>query len=230
MLKAKMQGGLKGFLIKPPFLKRLFLMLIGVIVMGICVSVLKLTNFGTDPCSATNYGLCKLTGLSFGTIQVITATIYFLIVICFDYSKLGLGTIGNMLIVGYTADFTTYFINNVLKITAIDSFTIRLVVMFVTVALFVVAVALYINAGLGASAYDVLPNIIYDKVTKNGKNKKIPYKVIRMGFDLFFTIMGFVLKGEAGVITILMMLSLGPIIEYVSKIVGKLLKIDEAAD
>lgn len=226
MFKAKMQGGLKGFLIKPPFLKRLLLMLIGVIVMGICVSVLKLTHFGTDPCSATNYGLCKLTGLSFGTIQVITATLYFLIVICFDYSKLGLGTLGNMFVVGYVADFTTYFTNDVLGITDIDSFFVRFVVMIVTVLVFVIAVALYINAGLGAAAYDVIPNIIYDKVSKDGTNKKIPYKVIRMGFDLSFTIIGFALNGEAGIITILMMLTLGPIIEYVSKIVGKILKID----
>ena len=131
MTKTKMQGGLKGFLIKPPFIKRLLLMLIGVIVMGICVSVLKLTHFGTDPCSATNYGLCKLTGLSFGTIQVITATLYFLIVICFDYSKLGLGTLGNMFVVGYVADFTTYFTNDVLGITDIDSFFVRFVVMIV---------------------------------------------------------------------------------------------------
>lgn len=223
MQNGKMQGGLKDFLIKPPFLKRFMLMLIGVIVMGICVSVLKLTHFGTDPCSATNFGLCKLTGLSFGTIQVITASIYFLIVIFFDYSKLGLGTIGNMFVVGYVADFASYITNDVLGITQIDSLMWRIVVMLITVFIFVIAVALYINAGLGAAAYDVIPNIIFEKISRH---KKIPYKVIRMGFDLFFTILGFALGGEAGVITVLMMLTLGPIIEYVSKIVGKILKID----
>ena len=199
-------------------------MLIGVFVMGICVSVLRLTHFGTDPCSAMNYGISGITGLSFGTVQVIVALVLLGIVLIFDYSKLGLGTIGNMFVVGYTADLTTWFTSKVLGIESLEGFMTRLIVMLVFVTVFIFAVALYVNSGLGASAYDVIPYIIREKLSK-ALHKEIPFKAVRIGFDAFFTIMAFLLKGEVGAITLIMVLTLGPVIDYVAGLLKKVLKL-----
>ncbi|MCR4788486.1 MAG: hypothetical protein K5888_07865 [Lachnospiraceae bacterium] len=213
---------IKEFLFKKPFFKRFALMLIGVTVMGICVSVLKLTHLGTDPCSATNYGISHLTGLSFGNVQVIVASILLVIVLIFDWKKLGLGTIANMLVVGYVADFTTYFTSKVLGIETIERLWVRIVVMLIFLTIFIFAVALYINSGLGASAYDVLPYIIHEKLCK-AFNKTIPFKLVRTFYDGFFALVGFLIGGETGVITVLMVLTLGPVIVYVAAFVEGML-------
>lgn len=201
-------------LFKKPFIKRLLLMLLGVELMGVCVAVLKLTHFGTDPYAATCYGLSKLTGISFGTMELLFNGILFFIVIFFDMKRLGFGTIGNMVLVGYTADLTTYTIGR-MGIETIDSMLIRVIVMIIAISIFIVAVALYIDVGLGASPYDVIPYIIH-----NGAchliHKDIPFRYFRMAFDAFFTLIGFILGGESGVITVLMVLFLGTVIEKVS--------------
>lgn len=219
-----MKPGFKDFIFKKPFGIRMTLMLVGVIVMGICVAILNMTNLGVDPFSAVSYGLRDITGISFGTIELIFNGLLFLIVIVFDYKRLGFGTIGNMVIVGYMADFTTY-IMELLGITQIDNQIINVIVMIVALAVFVFAVALYVNAGLGASAYDVLPYIIHDKVCKY-LSEKIKFKYVRIAFDAIFTIVAYFIGGEVGVITVLMVVALGPVIELVSKLVGRVLKFD----
>lgn len=211
----------KEFIFKKPFGKRILLMLIGVILMGICVAVLKMTELGNDPFSAVSYGLRDITGISFGTIELLFNGLLFLIVIIFDYQRLGFGTIGNMVIVGYMADFTTYLMN-MMGITGFDNQIVNVIVMLVALAIFVFAVALYVNAGLGASPYDVLPYIIHERCVP-----RVKFKFVRIGFDAFFTIIAFIIKGAAGIITVLMVLALGPVIELVSKFVGKVLNINE---
>ncbi len=217
---------LKDQIFKKPFLLRLTLMLIGVTVMGICVSVLKLTHLGTDPCSATNYGISNLTGFSFGNVQVIVAITLLVVVAFFDISRLGIGTIGNMLVVGYAADFTTYFTSKVLGIETIESLAVRIIVMLIFVFVFVIAAALYMNSGLGSSAYDALPYIIQDKLSILFK-KEVSFKAVRIGFDAFFTVLGFLLKGETGVITVLMVITLGPIIVYMAGLLERVFKLDK---
>ena len=217
---------LKDQIFKKPFLLRLTLMLIGVTVMGICVSVLKLTHLGTDPCSATNYGISNLTGLSFGNVQVIVAIVLLAVVLIFDYSRLGIGTIGNMLIVGYVADFATYFTSKVLGVEVIESLAVRIIVMLIFVFIFVIAAALYMNSGLGSSAYDALPYIIQDKLSLLLK-RKVSFKAVRIGFDAFFTVLGFILKGETGVITVLMVITLGPVIVFMAGLLDKIFKLDK---
>ena len=218
--------GFSKNLFRKPFIKRLLLMLIGVELMGIGVSILNLTHFGVDPFASASYGISAMTGISFGTTELIFNGLLLLIVVFFDIKKLGFGTIGNMVLVGYTADFTTFLMHKA-GIMSIDSFLMRVVVMICTLSVFIVAVALYINAGLGASAYDVLPYIIHEKICRL-LGKEISFKYIRMTFDAFFTLLGFVLKGAAGVITVLMVIALGPTIEYVAQVVSKVLKLDES--
>lgn len=215
----------KSFIFKKPFGLRMILMLSGVVIMGICVAILNMTDLGVDPFAAVSYGLSDITGISFGTVELIFNGILFLIVILFDYKRLGFGTIGNMVIVGYMADFTTYILG-CMGITKVENEVVNVLVMLGALIVFVFAVALYVNAGLGASAYDVLPYIIHDKVSKY-LSEKIKFKYVRIAFDAVFTIVAFLIGGEAGVITVLMVIALGPVIELVSKLLGRILKLEK---
>lgn len=215
---------IKNIFIRKPFGKRLALMLTGVIVMGICVAFLKMCHLGTDPFAAVNYGLSNLTGIDFGTLELIFNGVLLIFVLLNDISRLGFGTLGNMIVVGYTADFTNYLMDRFFGITEFSYLPVRIGVMFLALIVFVFAVALYINAGLGSSAYDALPFIIHEKL-QNVTGKQFKQKWVRIGFDAVFTILGFVFKGEAGIITILMVLSLGPVIDYVSGLLSRKLNL-----
>jgi|GEM_PF-742742 len=214
----------KKSLFKAPFLKRFLIMLLAVITMGICVSILKLTRFGVDPFSAVCYGLHDLTGISFGTIELLFNGSMLIIVLFFNLDRVGFGTLGNTILVGYAADFTTYILKN-MGITYIESFVVRLLVMLVVLSIFILAVSFYINAGLGASAYDVLPYTIHHAVTLLS-GKDIKFRYIRMIFDAVFTLTGFLIHGQSGLITVLIVLALGPMIDAVSKFLAKFLNMD----
>ena len=212
---------------KQPFVKRLILMILGVIFMGICVAILRLCKLGTDPFSAVSYGIAYFLGVDFGTVQMLFNGTLLILVLFSDISKLGFGTLGNMIFVGYSADLTTYVLEHLLGITELHSLAARIIVMIVTLFVFIIAVSVYINAGLGSSAYDALPYVIHDGVTKLIK-KEIPFKITRILFDGFFTFIAFLIHGEAGVITVLMVFTLGPMIDYVAKLLSVFFKNDKA--
>ena len=81
-------------------------MLFSVCMMGVCVQFLNLTRLGPDPCSALNYGVAAKLHMSFGNYQFLFNVILFLIVVFQDRTLFGTGSLGNMILVGYAADFT----------------------------------------------------------------------------------------------------------------------------
>ena len=202
--------------------KRTLLMLIAVILMGVGVQFLNRTNLGPDPCSAMNFGFSALTGLSFGTYQLCFNAVLFLIILFIDRKQFGLGTIGNMVVVGYSADFTGWVIDKLGFLPATEDMTIgiKIGVMIPTLVLFLFAAALYMNCGLGTSPYDALPLLLHRGIEKATK-KQIPYKFIRILYDGFATVVAFLAGGPVGVVTVLMVFTLGPCVDFVSGLVKK---------
>ena len=81
------------------------MMVAGILLIGISVGLLRLAAFGVDPFSCMNMGISGFLGMSFGNWQLI-ANILLLIVVFFTArSFIGLGTVVNMVFVGYIADF-----------------------------------------------------------------------------------------------------------------------------
>ena len=202
--------------------KRILLMLVGVILMGVGVQFLNRTNLGPDPFSAMNYGFSAMLGISFGTTQLIFNAILFILVLFMDRKLFGLGTIGNMVIVGYSADFTGWVVDKLGLLPATGDMTlgIKLAIMVPTLILFLFAAALYMNCGLGTSPYDALPVLLHRGVEKATK-KQIPYRFIRMLYDGTATIVAFTVGGTVGVVTVLMVFTLGPCVDVVSGLVKK---------
>lgn len=202
--------------------KRVVLMLIGVFFMGVGVHFLNRTNLGPDPFSALNYGLSAKAGLSFGTFQLLFNAVLFLIVLCKDRKLFGLGTIGNMVIVGYSADFTGWVVDKLGFFPSAEELTIgmKLGIMVPTLVLFLFAAALYMNCGLGTSPYDALPLLLHKGMEKAAK-KEIPYKFVRMLYDGIATVAAWLVGGTVGIVTVLMVFTLGPCVDFVSGLVKK---------
>lgn len=205
------------------FLKRVILMFISVVIMGICVFFLNRTNLGPDPCSAVNYAVSNRIGMSFGTYQLIVNIILFLFTVVQDRTLFGLGTIGNMVVVGYSADFTGWIVGKAGLLPETMTLTVAqsVMIMIPTLAVFLVAAALYMNCGLGTSPYDALPLLIHHKLEK-ATEKTIPFRFVRMVYDGTFTLAAFLIGGGIGIVTVLMVFTLGPAVDLVGKVVGKL--------
>lgn len=151
--------------------KTFALMLISVIMMGLGVSLLVLTEMGTDPCSAMNYGIARTLGLSFGNYQLLFNTVLLILVILLDWRLIGTGTIGNMVVVGYSADFFGWVWTNVCHVPAHLPLAARIGILVPALLLFVVAAACYMHSGHGMAPYDAVPFAVTEKIRqKNGRN------------------------------------------------------------
>lgn len=197
--------------------KNIMQMLVSVIVMGMCVSILVMTSFGPDPASAMNYGMARIVGLSFGTYQLVFNGILFIFILIADRSLLGPGTFGNMILVGFSADFMTWMVEKLFGITQITTLSTRVAVLIPALIIFVFAAAIYMNSDLGTAPYDALPYLVHKRLCVR-TGKKIRFRIVRMIYDGLVTLFAFCIKGEVGLITVLMVISLGPAIDAVDKL------------
>lgn len=195
----------------PHFTKRLIIMILGVIIQGLGLSILRAINLGVDPCSCLTQGVTNYLPLSFGTCQLLCHLITFAFVIGCDMSYIGFGTIGNMCFLGYISDFFAWILESILPSGFFEANLPRYLFLLPGLAVFLFGAAAYMCSGLGSSPYDALPFIISNRV------KRPPFKIIRMLWDIAFMIAGFVLGGTVGIVTIAVAFFCGPVVAWVQR-------------
>lgn len=210
-----MKKWIKGLYDVPNFAKRFIMCLLAVIVMGFCVSWLDFIKLGTDPCSVMNLAAADRLGLSFGNWQILFNSVLFIIIFFKDKSQIGFGTLLNMTVVGYSCDLMNWIRKSIAPDMAIEALWLRILVMVVLIAIFVVAASVYIAVDLGTAPYDALPIIIANMLPK------IPAKTVRIIWDCTFIVIGFLLGGTVGIVTVLMAFTLGPVIARMRRILGR---------
>lgn len=204
-------GKMKCFARPPKFKNRMIMMLCGVTMQGMGLSFLREISLGTDPCSCLTQGITNFVPLSFGTCQLLCHLVTFVFVVKYDLSRIGFGTIGNMCFLGYISDFFKWIWSFLLPAGFFDAVMIRYMLLVPALAIFLFGASAYMCAGLGSSPYDALPFIISEHV------KKLPFKAVRMIWDVSFMAAGFILGGDVGIVTILVAFFLGPIISWMQK-------------
>lgn len=202
----------------PQGLWRIFCMTAAIFLMGFSLSFLILVDMGTDPFTCMNLGFSSVLHMSFGTWQFILNIVLFVVTIIFQRSLIGLGTFVNMIAIGYTADFFGSIWNQIAIFKNPMPLGLRLVILAGALMVFVMTAAVYMTAELGTAPWDALPFIIA------GKLEKIPFRWIRMLWDTMAVLLGLAMGRKVGIITILMVLTLGPVVEWFGKhVTGKLL-------
>ncbi len=212
----KVKKFLREYFETPDFMKRLVVMLIGVFLMGFFLSFLIKVDLGTDPCTFMNLTISRKLGILFGTWQLALNAVLFVIVILFGKKCIGFGTIANMVFIGYIADFFGWLWDKTIPERYFTEFPSRAVIFALALLLFIISVSFYINADMGVSPYDAMPQIISDRVLT-----KVPYYIIRIGYDFLVIVIGVMFGGTPNIGIILMALFLGPIISVVGKFLGK---------
>ena len=195
---------------RPHMKRRLPALAVSLTLMGVCIAVFKTVGFGTDPCSTSTLGVSARTGVTFGTCQLVFNLLLFIPVIRYDLSRIGIGTIGNMVGVGYIADFCMRLIGARLPPEGL-SMTERVLMFAVSMAVFLVAASFYMVVDLGVAPYDAIPQLIA------AHTGKLSYRGVRMIWDLSMLSMGFLLGSTIGLTTLITGFFLGPAITLVAK-------------
>ena len=196
---------------QPRMGRRIPVLVISVILMSLCVALFEKARVGTDPCTVFNLSMAQnvLHWENLGTWQLLFNLVLLAGILLLREGRcIGLGSLANMVLVGYSRDFFKPLVERLLP-GELDSLLVRGAVFVPTMAVFLVAVAFYMVVELGTAPYDAVPQII-------ARRTKAPFAVVRVIFDITVTAVGFLLGGQVGVFTVLACFFLGPVIAAIA--------------
>ena len=197
---------------------KLSLMSVGILILGFSISLLRYSALGTDPYTTMNLGISETLNMSFGSYQLIVNSLLFILMLTYQRNKVGIGTVVNMVMVGFIADFFFPLVNKALSVN--DDITFRLLVTIIAVFLACIGISMYMESELGIAPYDALTNIVIDGV----KKVKVPFFAARMIIDIIAVTIGFTFGAIVGIATILLAFLTGPIVHIIrGKVLSPLL-------
>ena len=175
----------------------------GIVLISLGAAICNMGGVGVDPFTAMNMGAAELFGIRFGTYQVIVNLIILAIVFIMDRFQIGIGTIVNMVAVGYLIEFFTWAYAFV---PHLPEGILRSAVHLVAGTLvFTLGVSLYLKTRMGVSPIDAVAPIAV-------KLTGAPYTRCRIIQDIAVTVIAFLVGGPVGIFTIVAAFFTGPLI------------------
>lgn len=160
--------------------KQFFMMIIGNLILALGLAMFTNAALGNHTFHTMVYalsGLIRGDASLYGTLYWIINIILFIIVMFLDRKYIGLGSIVNMLLLGYVI---TFFSNLLAKIgldyRTVDTYLIeflglksigQLVFEFLATVFLSLGISVYVAGGLGSAPYDALPLIMQKHGIKN---------------------------------------------------------------
>ncbi len=175
---------------------------LGIALISLGITICNMGNVGTDPFTAMNMGIAEALGLPFGTFQVFVNLAILVVVFTLDSSQLGIGTVVNMVAVGYLIEFFTWVLSPLPLIGGLLGGAIHLVV---GTLVFTLGISLYMKTRMGVSPIDAIAPIA-------AKHTPLPFAACRVIQDVLVMGVALLVGGPVGVFTIVSAFCIGPLI------------------
>ncbi len=197
--------------------RRIWMTVVGVLVCGFSVGMFNFSMLGLDPFQVFAHGVFMALPEGkpgFGTIYAIVNLLMLIVIFLTDKSKIGLGTVINIFLLGYVAEYSSLLFENLIPE---PSLAVRFVFLILGIVIMCFASALYFTADMGVSTYDAISLIISEK-------KKWKFQFCRISSDLFCTIVGFSFGATVGIGTVVTAFFMGPLIAFFNRTVAEPLR------
>lgn len=184
-------------------IKRVVLILIGMIFLAIGASMLVSTGIGGDAVVVFQQGFARITGLKFGDAVLVLNIILLVILYLLDKKKISIGTVIVVLLPGP-------IINFLFKLNIYPEVTNNLQAIILTlIASFFATfgIALYIYANLGLAPFEGLVIIAHERT-------KIQFRYLKIINDILLFFFGWLLGGNFGIGSIITIFLFGPLIDF----------------
>jgi uncharacterized membrane protein YczE len=178
--------------------RRLAQLYAGLVLYGASMALQIRAGLGLDPWDVFHQGVSEHTGLSFGTVVVITGAVVLLAWIPLR-QRPGVGTVSNVIVIGIAVDVALALL------PAAGSPAVAVAMLLAGVGLNGVASGAYIGAGLGPGPRD---GLMTGLVRRTGGS----IRTVRTSIELGVLAVGAALGGTVGLGTVLYALSIGPLV------------------
>lgn len=181
--------------------------LIGLFIAGLGTAFLFQVGWGSAPTSTIIEGVANFFNIGFGPSSFAINIIFLVLLIIFDRSLIGVGTILAALFLGIFIDLGTFLIEplSIPEMTRL----MKVPMMLAGCVLTPLGLGYYMGQFFGVGAVDSIAVIIFKRLNK------IQFKYCRWGIDLLLMVVGIILGAAWGIATIASFVFTGPIIQYV---------------
>ncbi|WP_245633105.1 YczE/YyaS/YitT family protein [Luteipulveratus mongoliensis] len=179
--------------------RRLTQLMVGLTLYGLAMAMMVRATLGLDPWDVLHIGLVEHTGLSMGTIVIITGFAVLLLWIPLRQWP-GLGTVANAIWIGIATDV------GLSVLTEPDALWARVLLMTSAIVVNSIGGALYIGSQLGPGPRDGLMTGLH---TRTG----LSIRLVRTCLELTVLAVGWLMGGVVGVGTVLYAVAIGPLVQ-----------------
>jgi uncharacterized membrane protein YczE len=178
--------------------RRLAQLYAGLVLYGASMALQIRAGLGLDPWDVFHQGVAQRTGLSFGTVVIVTGAIVLLAWIPLR-QRPGFGTVSNVFVIGIAVDATLAVLPRA------GSAPVAVGLLLAGVGLNGVAGGAYIGAGLGPGPRDGLMTGLVRRTRRS-------IRAVRTTIEVTVLVAGAALGGTVGVGTVVYALSIGPLV------------------
>ena len=185
---------------------RIVFFLVGLLIMGLGISIIAISNFGNGPWDAANIGLSEKTGLSIGLCMNIIAIIQIIIGGIINKEFPNFATMITSICLGLAVDLWMLFLGNI----EITNTLMKFGVFILALPIISIGISIYLVSKLPNTPLDYFMLAIKSKLNLSLMISKITSESIGL-------VLGFILGGTIGLGTIIIIVAIGPMIQYLQK-------------
>lgn len=179
--------------------RRLLQLYVGLGLYGLSTAMFIRADLGVDPWDVFHLGVALQTGMTIGTVIIVTGAAVLLLWIPLRQMP-GLGTLSNVICIGLAADAS------IALIPELSSLPVRIALLVSGIVANAIATGMYIGAGFGSGPRDGLMTGIHARLGWSIRS-------VRTSIEVFVLIIGCLLGGSFGVGTVIYALTIGPLIQ-----------------
>lgn len=201
---------------------RIVILMIGLTIAHLGVTLFLLSDLGSDPFNVLVQGvyrtLERLTGwpfLTHGRTHVGISLIIVLVLLIVDRHYIKIGTGLCMIFGGPIIDLFTKLLEPLLG--SQSAFVFRLLMLVAGCVILAYGMTIVIRSDAGTGPNDLVALVISEK-------KEWKFSIVRIAVDAFFTLVGFLLGGVAGLGTLICMFLVGPVAGFFLPVNGRLVE------
>lgn len=169
------------------FVKKVVFVVIGLGLLALGAALLGASGVGVDPYTAMNFGIGQVTGLGLGTAQMLVNIAMITFVIWKRPSVIGLGTVINIIFVGYAVQFFSGILRNG-PIDLQANYFMMAAGLVAGILIYALGITMYVDTGLGQAPYEAIAPILTDMLGKS-------YTMVRTAQDIIVLLIALACAG-----------------------------------
>lgn len=190
--------------------KNLLILFLGIIILALGSSIIIKANIGADSITVFSQGLENTLNLTYGQAYILANLFFLVIVLLLHKKKLGVGTIVITFLTGFLIDVYLKY----LPLRSFDNLILNFLFSFsgLVFAAFGLALYIYSNSGLGS---------LEAFVDYGSKKLNIHFGFAKIIFDALLFIIGALMGGKFGIMSVVSVITLGPMIDLFKYLIAK---------